>query len=103
MRIHSVVRTDHVEDGRGEVTVKCPATGEVVGSVAVTTTAVVAAGADRLRAAQPGWQQLQLLGQVVSNVSSHSRSPAWNFRVATYSSHPIDAARHFAQLVYFRG
>jgi acyl-CoA reductase-like NAD-dependent aldehyde dehydrogenase len=58
MQIDTVNRTDDVEDGRREVLVKCPATGELVGSVAVATAAEVETVAARLRAAQPAWQQL---------------------------------------------
>jgi acyl-CoA reductase-like NAD-dependent aldehyde dehydrogenase len=41
-----------------EVVVKCPATGQVVGSVPVTTAEEVGAAAARLRAAQPAWHQM---------------------------------------------
>jgi acyl-CoA reductase-like NAD-dependent aldehyde dehydrogenase len=41
-----------------EVVVTCPATGQVVGSVPVATSLEVEAVAARLRAAQPGWQQI---------------------------------------------
>ena len=41
-----------------EVVVKCPATGERVGSVPIATAAEVEAVAARLREAQPAWQQL---------------------------------------------
>ena len=41
-----------------EVVVTCPATGQFVGSVPVTTAEEVGAAAARLRAAQPAWQQM---------------------------------------------
>jgi acyl-CoA reductase-like NAD-dependent aldehyde dehydrogenase len=46
-----------------EVVVKCPATGQVVGSVPVTTSVEVEAVADRLRAAQLGWRQMGVDGR----------------------------------------
>jgi acyl-CoA reductase-like NAD-dependent aldehyde dehydrogenase len=46
-----------------EVVVKCPATGQVVGSVPVTTSVEVEAVAARLRAAQPGWRQMGVDGR----------------------------------------
>jgi acyl-CoA reductase-like NAD-dependent aldehyde dehydrogenase len=45
-------------DAPHEVVVKCPATGKVVGRVPVATSVEVEAVAARLRAAQPGWQQM---------------------------------------------
>ncbi len=45
-------------DAPHEVVVKCPATGQVVGSVPVATSVEVKAVAARLRAAQPAWQQM---------------------------------------------
>jgi acyl-CoA reductase-like NAD-dependent aldehyde dehydrogenase len=45
------------------VVVKCPATGEVVGSVPVTPRAEVEAIAARLRAAQPNWQAMGTPGR----------------------------------------
>ncbi|WOR02554.1 aldehyde dehydrogenase family protein [Mycobacterium marinum] len=50
-------------DTRDEVVVKCPATGEIVGTVPVTTVDGVAAAAARLRAAQPEWQRLGVSGR----------------------------------------
>jgi acyl-CoA reductase-like NAD-dependent aldehyde dehydrogenase len=41
-----------------EVVVKCPATGEVVGTVSVTPRAEIESVAARLRAAQPQWQAM---------------------------------------------
>jgi acyl-CoA reductase-like NAD-dependent aldehyde dehydrogenase len=41
-----------------EVVVSCPATGEVVGTVPVTSRAEIDAVATRLRAAQPAWQAM---------------------------------------------
>ena len=46
-----------------DIVVKCPATGEVVGRVAVTSAAEVEAVADRLREAQPAWQRLGVEGR----------------------------------------
>ncbi len=46
-----------------EVVVTCPATGQVVGSVPVATSVEVEAVAARLRAAQPGWQQMGVEGR----------------------------------------
>ena len=46
-----------------EVVVTCPATGQVVGSVPVATSVEVEAVAARLRAAQPGWQQMGVDGR----------------------------------------
>jgi acyl-CoA reductase-like NAD-dependent aldehyde dehydrogenase len=46
-----------------EVVVDCPATGQVVGSVPVTTPDEVEAVAARLRAAQPAWQQIGVDGR----------------------------------------
>jgi acyl-CoA reductase-like NAD-dependent aldehyde dehydrogenase len=46
-----------------EVVVTCPATGQVVGSVPVATLVEVEAVAARLRAAQPGWQQMGVDGR----------------------------------------
>jgi acyl-CoA reductase-like NAD-dependent aldehyde dehydrogenase len=46
-----------------EVVVTCPATGQVVGSVPVATSVDVDAVAARLRAAQPGWQKLDVQGR----------------------------------------
>src|ERR1700682_2402057 len=45
-------------DIRTDIVVKCPATGGVVGRVAVTSAAEVEAVACRLREAQPAWQRL---------------------------------------------
>src|ERR1700739_4945559 len=50
-------------DIRTDIVVKCPATGEVVGSVAVTAAAEVEAVAARLRAAQPAWQAMGVEGR----------------------------------------
>jgi acyl-CoA reductase-like NAD-dependent aldehyde dehydrogenase len=46
-----------------EVVVRCPANGEHVGAVAVTSAAEVEAVAARLRAAQPAWQRLGFEGR----------------------------------------
>ncbi len=46
-----------------EVVVTCPATGQVVGRVPVATSVEVEAVAARLRAAQPGWQQMGVDGR----------------------------------------
>ena len=46
-----------------EVVVKCPATGEVVGTVPIATAAEVEAVAGRLREAQAAWQQLGVSGR----------------------------------------
>jgi acyl-CoA reductase-like NAD-dependent aldehyde dehydrogenase len=46
-----------------EVVVTCPATGQVVGRVPVTTSVEVEAVAARLRAAQPRWQQIGVDGR----------------------------------------
>jgi acyl-CoA reductase-like NAD-dependent aldehyde dehydrogenase len=46
-------------DIRTDIVVKCPATGEVVSRVAVTSAAEVEAVAARLREAQPAWQRLE--------------------------------------------
>jgi acyl-CoA reductase-like NAD-dependent aldehyde dehydrogenase len=50
-------------DIRTDIVVKCPATGEVVGGVAVTGAAEVEAVAARLRAAQPAWQAVGVEGR----------------------------------------
>ena len=50
-------------DIRTDIVVKCPATGEVVGRVAVTSAVEVEAVAARLRAAQPAWQRLGVEGR----------------------------------------
>ncbi|MGO9385251.1 MAG: aldehyde dehydrogenase family protein, partial [Mycobacterium sp.] len=50
-------------DIRTDIVVKCPATGEVVGRVAVTSVAEVEAVAARLRAAQPAWQAMGVEGR----------------------------------------
>jgi len=50
-------------DIRTDIVVKCPATGEVVGGVAVTSAAEVEGVAARLRAAQPAWQRLGVEGR----------------------------------------
>lgn len=50
-------------DIRTDIVVKCPATGEVVGRVAVTSVAEVEAVAARLRAAQPAWQTMGVEGR----------------------------------------
>ena len=50
-------------DIRTDIVVKCPATGEVVGRVAVTAAAEVEAVAARLRAAQPAWQAMGVEGR----------------------------------------
>ncbi|OBA82437.1 aldehyde dehydrogenase [Mycobacterium sp. 1164966.3] len=46
-----------------EVVVKCPATGQRVGSVPIATAAEVEAAAARLREAQPAWQRLGFEGR----------------------------------------
>ncbi len=46
-----------------EVVVRCPATGQVVGSVPVSSAAEVEAVAARLRKAQPLWQQMTVDGR----------------------------------------
>jgi acyl-CoA reductase-like NAD-dependent aldehyde dehydrogenase len=46
-----------------DIVVKCPATGEVVGKVAVTSAAEVEAVAARLRKAQPAWHRLGVEGR----------------------------------------
>jgi acyl-CoA reductase-like NAD-dependent aldehyde dehydrogenase len=46
-----------------EVVVTCPATGQLVGSVPVATSAEVEAVAARLRAAQPAWHQMGIDGR----------------------------------------
>jgi acyl-CoA reductase-like NAD-dependent aldehyde dehydrogenase len=57
-------RQDQVgAEARREVVVKCPATGERVGSVPVATAAEVQTVAARLRTAQPAWQQLGVEGR----------------------------------------
>jgi acyl-CoA reductase-like NAD-dependent aldehyde dehydrogenase len=59
MQMNTVDRTNPVgADARPEVVVKCPATGQVVGSVPVTMADEVEAVAARLRSAQPAWQQM---------------------------------------------
>jgi acyl-CoA reductase-like NAD-dependent aldehyde dehydrogenase len=50
-------------DIRTDIVVKCPATGDVVGRVAVTAAAEVEAVAARLRAAQPAWQAMGVEGR----------------------------------------
>ena len=50
-------------DIRTDIVVKCPANGEVVGRVAVTAVAEMAAVAARLRAAQPVWQAMGVEGR----------------------------------------
>jgi acyl-CoA reductase-like NAD-dependent aldehyde dehydrogenase len=50
-------------DTQREVVVKCPATGEVVGTVPVATAAEVEAVAARLREAQPAWRRLGFGGR----------------------------------------
>src|SRR3984885_11663887 len=50
-------------DAPHEVVVKCPATGQVVGSVPVATSVEVEAVAARLRAAQPAWQRMGVEGR----------------------------------------
>jgi acyl-CoA reductase-like NAD-dependent aldehyde dehydrogenase len=50
-------------DIRTDIVVKCPATGEVVGRVAVTAAAEMEAVAARLRAAQPAWQAMGVEGR----------------------------------------
>jgi acyl-CoA reductase-like NAD-dependent aldehyde dehydrogenase len=50
-------------DIRTDIVVKCPATGEVVGGVAVTGAAEVEAVAARLRAAQPAWHAVGVEGR----------------------------------------
>jgi acyl-CoA reductase-like NAD-dependent aldehyde dehydrogenase len=50
-------------DIRTDIVVKCPATGEVVGRVAVTSAAEMEAVAARLRAAQPAWQAMGVEGR----------------------------------------
>ena len=52
-----------ISDIRTDIVVKCPATGEVVGRVAVTSAAEVEAVAARLRAAQPAWQAIGFEGR----------------------------------------
>ncbi|MDT5131608.1 MAG: hypothetical protein QOE41_919 [Mycobacterium sp.] len=52
-----------VADAHREVVVKCPATGEVVGTVPVAAAAEVEAVAARLREAQPAWQRLGVEGR----------------------------------------
>ncbi len=64
MSTDAEARQDQVgAQARREVVVKCPATGERVGSVPVATAAEVEAVAARLRAAQPAWQQLGVEGR----------------------------------------
>jgi acyl-CoA reductase-like NAD-dependent aldehyde dehydrogenase len=59
MSIDTTNRTNSTgTNARQEVVVKCPATGQVVGSVPVATADEVEAVAARLRAAQPRWQQM---------------------------------------------
>src|SRR5690349_6212256 len=43
---------------RTDIAVKCPAPGEVVGRVAVTSTAELETVAARVRPAQPAWQAM---------------------------------------------
>jgi acyl-CoA reductase-like NAD-dependent aldehyde dehydrogenase len=50
-------------DIRTDIVVKCPATGEVVGRVAVTAAKEMEAVAARLRAAQPAWQAMGVEGR----------------------------------------
>jgi acyl-CoA reductase-like NAD-dependent aldehyde dehydrogenase len=50
-------------DIRTDIVVTCPATGEVVGRVAVTSAAEMEAVAARLRAAQPAWQAMGVEGR----------------------------------------
>ena len=50
-------------DIRTDIVVKCPATGEVVGRVVVTSAAEVEVVAARLRAAQPAWQAMGFEGR----------------------------------------
>jgi len=64
MSTDAEARQDQVgAEARREVVVKCPATGERVGSVPVATAAEVGTVAARLRAAQPAWQQLGVGGR----------------------------------------
>ena len=50
-------------DIRTDIVVKCPATGEVVGRVTVTSAEEVEAVAARLRAAQPAWHAMGVEGR----------------------------------------
>src|SRR6202012_466187 len=50
-------------DIRTDIVVTCPATGEVIGQVAVTSAAEVEAVASRLREAQPAWRRLGIEGR----------------------------------------
>ncbi|WP_108921790.1 aldehyde dehydrogenase family protein [Mycobacterium montefiorense] len=64
MSLNTTDRRGQTEpDARQEVVVKCPATGDIVGRVPVSTTAEVKSLADRLRAAQPAWQQMGVAGR----------------------------------------
>jgi acyl-CoA reductase-like NAD-dependent aldehyde dehydrogenase len=64
MSMDTEARQDQVgAEARREVVVKCPATGERVGSVPIATAAEVEAVAARLRTAQPAWQQLGVEGR----------------------------------------
>ena len=59
MQPQTATRTEPVQEAHhDEVVVKCPATGEIVGTVPVTPRAEIESVAARLRAAQPQWQAM---------------------------------------------
>ena len=59
MQPQTGTRTEPVREAHhDEVVVKCPATGEIVGTVPVTPRAEIESVAARLRAAQPQWQAM---------------------------------------------
>ncbi len=59
MQMDTADRTDRLVAGdRQEVVVKSPATGDVVGTVPLSTNDEVKAVAARLRGVQPAWQKM---------------------------------------------
>lgn len=64
MTLNTTDRIGRAEpDARQEVVVRCPATGDIVGRVPVSAPDEVKAVADRLRTAQPAWQQIGVAGR----------------------------------------
>ena len=90
-------------DAPHEVVVKCPATGQVVGSVPVSTAEEVGAAAARLRAAQPAWQQMGLDRQPGRTISPVQASPELDAHVgewvAVRAGHVIAFAASSSELV----
>ena len=96
MQPQTATRTEPVQEAHhDEVVVKCPAKGEVVGTVPVTPRAEIESAAARLRATQPQWEAIgtrgsrRMAGQMARLDAQHADEPLTLVRRETGKSSAI--------------